>query len=150
MKTPSIITALETRIAAELTPVNREQVFRDMLDEVYGDVQVASHSYSTSRALEELDPTAFRCGVADHFGTTDGYVEDIGPDCETYALDEAERVKAEFVAELEKERDEKQAMLDDADADLGAVDHDADDMKQAQTEVDDLNAKLDALEGHSF
>lgn len=39
--------------------------YRECLDEVYGLVSVAGFEYSTSRALELLDPTAFWTGFND-------------------------------------------------------------------------------------
>lgn len=47
--------------------------YRDILDEVYGDVEICGMTFSSGRALEELDPTAFRCGKADHEDT----IEDV-------------------------------------------------------------------------
>lgn len=41
------------------------EMYRDMLDDVYGDVTVAGLTYTTSRALEVLDPIAFRVGFSD-------------------------------------------------------------------------------------
>ena len=37
-----------------------------ILDDIYGDVEVAGMRYSTGRALRELDPVAFRCGKSDY------------------------------------------------------------------------------------
>lgn len=39
--------------------------YRDMLDEVYGTVTIADIEYDTSRTLEAIDETAFRCGFSD-------------------------------------------------------------------------------------
>lgn len=39
--------------------------YDEMLDEVYGDVEVGSLSWSASRVLAEMDPTAYRCGISD-------------------------------------------------------------------------------------
>jgi len=36
-----------------------------MLDEVYGEVSICGMFYQSSRALKELDPTAYRCGMSD-------------------------------------------------------------------------------------
>lgn len=41
------------------------EIYRDMLDDVYGDVTVAGTTYTTSRALEVLDPIAFMVGFSD-------------------------------------------------------------------------------------
>ncbi len=43
-----------------------EEQYRDMLDEIYGDVEICGQRFSSGRALQELDPTAFRCGQTDY------------------------------------------------------------------------------------
>lgn len=43
-----------------------EEAYRDMLDELYGAVEICGMSFSSGRALEELDPVAFRCGKSDY------------------------------------------------------------------------------------
>jgi len=43
-----------------------EQSYRDMLNEVFGTVLVAGYEYETARALEELDPIAYRIGLSDY------------------------------------------------------------------------------------
>ena len=43
-----------------------ETMYIDMLDDVYGDIQVAGYRYSTSRVLKEVDPIAYRCGLAEY------------------------------------------------------------------------------------
>ncbi len=58
----------------DITEQEQEQRFRDMLDDIYGEVEIAGMKYRTSRVLEDVDPTAFRCGVSDFFGNGD-YVE---------------------------------------------------------------------------
>jgi len=42
-----------------------EEKYRQMLDECYPEVQIGCLTFSPSRIVEELDPIAFRCGVAD-------------------------------------------------------------------------------------
>lgn len=42
-----------------------DEQYDDMLDDIYGEVQIAGMTYSTSYALKELDPTAYRCGKSD-------------------------------------------------------------------------------------
>lgn len=42
-----------------------EDAYEEWLNEVYGTVSVAGLDYDTGRALRELDPVTFRCGVAD-------------------------------------------------------------------------------------
>ena len=65
------------------TPVYREDVrdmYRDMLNDCHDRLEIGDLSWFAGDALEELDPIAFRCGVADYWDSllTDGeYVEDI-------------------------------------------------------------------------
>ena len=49
-------------IERELT----EEEYDEMLDDVYGEVNIAGFTYNTSDALKELDPTAYRCGKIDY------------------------------------------------------------------------------------
>ena len=44
-------------IEAEVT----EEEYRDFLDEAYPDANICGSEYSPGRALQEVDPTAFRC-----------------------------------------------------------------------------------------
>ena len=41
-----------------------EDRFEQMLDEVFGTVNIAGYDYDTSSALKEIDPTAYRCDFA--------------------------------------------------------------------------------------
>lgn len=42
-----------------------EQKYEDMLNDIYGMVEICGMTFASGRALKELDPTAFRCGMAD-------------------------------------------------------------------------------------
>lgn len=61
-------------IVEQCEEIDREQAYRDMLDDAYGDAEISGMKYQTSRVLEEVDPIAFSCGVNDYFGNGD-YVE---------------------------------------------------------------------------
>lgn len=50
----------------ELDPDKFEEQYRDFLDDCYGEIDVCGMKFQASRALEELDPTAFRCGLLDY------------------------------------------------------------------------------------
>lgn len=50
---------------SKLTDQDLESRYDDMLDEAYPDLTIAGLSYSTSNALKEIDPTAYRCGFND-------------------------------------------------------------------------------------
>lgn len=49
-----------------MTTRNYEQEYRDFLDELYPAVVIGGLTFSPSRIVEELDPTAFRVAVADY------------------------------------------------------------------------------------
>lgn len=46
----------------DFTDSEMEDRYQDTLDEIYGEVDIAGHSFSTGRALRELDEIAFREG----------------------------------------------------------------------------------------
>lgn len=85
-----------------------DSAYVDMLDEVYGEVEIAGISYSTSMALKDLDPTAFRCGRNDYY---DDLARDMAYDIEhDLAFDEDEEDFYGFTVtyrEIEDEEDEE-------------------------------------------
>jgi hypothetical protein len=48
----------------EIDPDDYEDSYREMLDEY--PVQICSLEYSASYVLEQIDPTAYRCGLNDY------------------------------------------------------------------------------------
>lgn len=76
-----------------------------MLDEIYGDVEICGMTYSSSRALKELDSIAYNCGKGNYEA---GYDLD---NCEEYVdlRDELEELEADLESlheELEELEDE--------------------------------------------
>jgi len=49
----------------ELSDRDLHSLYDEYLDETYPDLEIAGLSYSTSRALAEIDPTAYNCGFND-------------------------------------------------------------------------------------
>jgi hypothetical protein len=92
----------EQRIKDELDPIDLEQLYRDMLDELEPEVKVAGLSFCASRIIEELDPVAFRCGVCDYADSlvNDSITEEIGGN--HYEWREAENIVEEVEAEEEE------------------------------------------------
>lgn len=43
-----------------------EAYYVEMLDDIYGDVEVCGMTYSAGRALKAIDPVAFRVGLGDY------------------------------------------------------------------------------------
>ena len=57
-----------------LTMEEAEEMYEEMIDECYGEVNVGV-TFNASRVLKELDPIAFRCGFNDYMDSLfeDGY-----------------------------------------------------------------------------
>lgn len=142
----TIIERLTKHIEAECKIVDRESQFDDMLDECYSFASVGGPfaSMSPSSVLKEVDPTAYRCGVNDYFGTDDTYTEFSG---ETYRMEDLESAKTEFVEDLELEistlENEIEEAKDDEDADLQEV-------AAKERQLADLQKDLEAVNAHSF
>ena len=50
----------------ELSDYDMEEMTLEMLDDTYGQVEVCGNYFDAGRALQELDPMAFRCAVSDY------------------------------------------------------------------------------------
>ena len=61
---------------AKLTEYELEQHFNDLLDEAWGTVIIAGMEYSTSYALKECDPIAYRVALSDFEAELDQDEED--------------------------------------------------------------------------
>lgn len=49
----------------DLNEKHHELIYVDMLDDIYGEVEICGNQYSAGLALKEVDPVAFRCGLHD-------------------------------------------------------------------------------------
>lgn len=58
----------ETREEAEEYIIEKyaPETYEDYLNEMYPETTIAGHNYSTSHALKEIDPIAYRCGLSDY------------------------------------------------------------------------------------
>lgn len=61
------LTDEEFEVATTIHEWDAEQQYEDLLDEVYGVVNIAGMDFDTGRTLRLLDPIAFRCGMLDYF-----------------------------------------------------------------------------------
>ena len=43
-----------------------EESYREMLDDVYGEIEICGLTYAASVALERVDPIAYRVGLSDY------------------------------------------------------------------------------------
>ena len=58
-------TLVNADLTEYLTDRDIESMYIDMLDEVYPDLEIAGYPYLTSRALKDVDPIAYNCGLQD-------------------------------------------------------------------------------------
>lgn len=99
---------LEKRVKEDLKPIDLEELYRDMIDECEPVVKVCGLSFTPSRIIEELDPTAFRCGVSDYADSLIGETLSEEIDGEYYNLDEVNDIRDEIESELDEEEEEKE------------------------------------------
>lgn len=114
-----------TRIESDCDKVDMEAMFSNMLDDCYSFKAVGGpFAYmSPSKVLEEMDPTAFRCGVSDYADSMrDEYVELSNghyriEDCKPIQDEIADEWEAEIESlrevELDEDADALQAVLDE-------------------------------------
>lgn len=55
----------------EIDPDKHEDSYKELIDEIDGPVTIAGMKFTASRILEELDPIAYRCGLADYVDSLD-------------------------------------------------------------------------------
>lgn len=109
----SKIESLESEIKAKQSEIESfeysctDDEYDEMLDEVYGDVEVCGMTYSSSRALKELDPVAYNCGKSDYEANYDL------DNCEEYTdlRDKLEGLESDLES-LNEELEELQDELD--------------------------------------
>jgi hypothetical protein len=46
-------------------------MYEDTLGEIYGEIDICGMKYDVARALKEVDPTAYRCGLSDYADSLD-------------------------------------------------------------------------------
>ena len=84
----------------EIDPEEHEEEYKDALDE-QGDVVIGSLHYSPSYVLREVDPTAYRCGLADYIDSLD-----VSDDPAYKELEEELETLENELADLEGELDD--------------------------------------------
>ncbi len=147
MKTQNpIIEKLIQHIEAECKIVDLEAIFDEMLDECYSFDSVGGPfaSICPSNVLKEVDPTAYRCGVNDYFGTDNSYTEVAG---ETYRNDDLDKAKEEFIEGLESEIDTLESEIDDLKAE---EDPSLSEVASKERQFEELKSDLEAANHYTF
>jgi len=85
-------TILNERISLALSPVDKEETYDAVLDEMYGEIDLGV-TFSPSYALRKLDPICYEIGMNDHFDNEDDFYE---LDGEYYWKNEVDEIKKEI------------------------------------------------------
>lgn len=48
-----------------MTEIEQYEMYDEMLDDVYGEIEICGYKYSASNALKSTDPIAYRVGFSD-------------------------------------------------------------------------------------
>lgn len=110
-----IIQALTDYVTANCSEVDTDARYNDMLDEAYSFDAVGGpfSCMSPSRVLQEVDPTAYRCGKNDYIGEDDDLVE-MGNGY--YVKDDVTSAQEQFASDIQAEIDELETNIDEADS----------------------------------
>ncbi|AQT68785.1 hypothetical protein STSP2_01958 [Anaerohalosphaera lusitana] len=70
---------IESLIENNCEPINEEEAYSELLDEIYGEVQFDGIVFYPSDIIRELDPVAFRCGCNDYLAAeeSDGQLYEV-------------------------------------------------------------------------
>ncbi len=130
-ETETIIDKLNARIIDEISAIDADKSYDEMLDECYSFKSVGGpfEYMSASTVLREVDPTAYRCGFSDYVDSQgwiefdDGYREH----------DDCERVRDEMIAELES-----------------GIIYEAEEESPDEKLIESLRADVESLKNHQF
>lgn len=77
--------------------------YDEMLDEVYGIINICGYDYTASYAFEQIDPIAYRCGMTDYI---DSCWEDVRYDLERMTDGDEHYFYGSLVEYIEEEEEE--------------------------------------------
>ena len=129
------------QISENLAPLDTEELYANMLDDCYGEVKIAGYSFSTSRALKELDPTAFRCGESDYIDSL-SLIEISG---DYYEQDAVEAEREGLIEELEREFSELEEEISDLDAE-----DEKEEIAETQSKIAAINSEIEEIKAIIF
>jgi hypothetical protein len=140
-----LVSDMLRHVMEECTAIDREQRFRDMLDECYSFDSVGGPfaHMSPAKVLEEMDPTAFRCGVNDYMDG-EGTVEVGGDD---YDGDEVDAAAEEYIDGLRNELADLESQLED---EIAEDEPDSDVIDQLEGEIKTWTEKIEACESYQW
>lgn len=132
---------LLAQITDNLTPLDTEELYAGMLDDCYGECEIAGMKFTTSRALKELDPTAFRCGENDYIDSL-SLIEICG---DYYEQDAVEAERDSIVDDLESEISDLEWEIEERDSI-----EDAKEISERNAKIATINAEIKEIKEYSF
>lgn len=145
MTTPAIISSLTDHVTEECSKIDLEQRFCDSLDQCYDFSSVGGPfaHMQASAVLREVDPIAYRCGMAD-YEDTEGLVEIDG---DYYDKGDVESAVEEFVDGLKSELSDMEDTLEECQS---QDEPDLEEVLRTEEAIRAKQAEIDACESHSF
>ena len=143
-----IIQELHDKVKDDLTELDVDSMYDDMLDECYDLSEVGgpfSHMLA-SKVLEECDPIAYRCGFPDWLDGERFYEVD----GEYYHGPDLERVKDELISELETELSDLQEELEEEEPETDGWSETYHRQQDKMTEINELEELVVKLRKYSF
>lgn len=143
-----IIQELHDKVKEDLTPLEVNSMYDDMLDECYDLSEVGgpfSHMLA-SKVLGECDPIAYRCGFTDWLDSERFYEVD----GEYYHGTDLERIKDELIDELEGGLSDLREELDEEETENDGWSEAYHRQQDKMAEVNELEELLVKLRKYSF
>lgn len=143
-----IIQELHDKVKDDLTALDVDSMYDDMLDECY-DLSTVGGPFShmlASKVLEDCDPVAYRCGFTDWLDSERFYEVD----GEYYHGTDLERIKDELVDELETELSDLQEELEDEEPETDGWSEAYHRQQDKMTEINELEELVAKLRKYSF
>jgi len=138
------------QISDNLTPLDTSDMYRTFLEECYGEITLGNLTFSAARIIEELDPTAFRCGEADYIDSL-SLVEIQG---DYYEQDAVEQERDGLIEELESELSDLEEGLLENEKDIKneVISEEAgmSESERLQAEIDALTAEIEEIKEYCF
>lgn len=145
-QTQPVIARLEAFITDALAPANMEEAYDDMLDDIYSFEKVGGpfETMLPSRVLKEVDPIAYRCGLADYSSE-----ETYEVDGNEYLRHEVDRKKEEFCEQIRNEIADLEEEIEEAES---TPDHDPNvgRLPALREQLASLQSDLQVAERHCF
>lgn len=146
MKTEKpIIEKLIEHVVSECSAIDIEKRYNDTLNEIYSFESVGGpfEHMQPSDVLKEMDPTAYRCGMAD-WSDGESYTE-IGSDY--YDQDEVEKARDSFLDELDSQISDLESEIEDAESEEDA---NVSEIASQKRQLAELQSDYQAVKNHTF